>query len=277
MHKILRDVQIHMPFHLLYNQFLPMVIREKINPEISFNHASLDHFSRRDFLEVAGRLLDEGLTITFHAPFMDLRPGAIDPRVRQVTIDRLKQVFDLVPFYRPLSVVCHPSFDRKYYVSSEHLWLENSLNTWRQLLIMADEMDTMVALENVYESDSQHLNLLLNTLPSSHVCFCFDTGHFNVFSKTPLKGWMENLGSRVGQIHLHDNHGVLDEHLPVGEGNFPFEEFFEMLRERELNPIVTLESHTEKHLWRMLENIKTMNLPRARAHKRTGFPRAPKE
>lgn len=260
MHEILRDVQIHMPFHLLYSRFLPIVIRERINPEISFNHASLDRFSRRDFLEVAGRLLDEGLTVTFHAPFMDLRPGAIDPRIRQCTIDRLRQVFDLVPLYRSLSVVCHPSFDRRYYVSSEHLWLENSIDTWRQFLDQACEMNTMIALENVYESDSQHLGLLLNALPSPHFCFCFDTGHFNVFSHTPLSAWVENLGSRMGQIHLHDNDGFLDEHLPVGDGSFPFQTFFEMLYELEIDPIITLESHTEKDLWRMIENINSMNL-----------------
>lgn len=260
MHEILRAVQVHMPFHLLFSQLLPMVIKERINPEISFNYASLDRFSRKDFMEVAARLQDEGLTITFHAPFMDLRPGAIDPRIRQVTIDRLKQVFELVPFYRPLSVACHPSFDRRYYVSGEHLWLKNSIGTWGQFLDQTREMNTMITLENVYESDPQHLNLLLNALPSPNFCFCFDTGHFNVFSRAPLRTWMEILGSRIGQIHLHDNNGSLDEHLPVGEGNFPFQEFFEILREQEIDPIITLEPHTEKHLWQMLENIKGMKL-----------------
>jgi len=260
MHDILKYVQVHMPFHLLYSGFLPMVIRERINPEISFNYASLDRFGRKEFMDVAGRLLDEELTITFHAPFMDLRPGAIDPKIRQVTTDRLKQVFDLVPFFRPLSVVCHPSFDQKYYVSSEPLWLENSIDTWGKFLIMADQMNTVIALENVYESDSHHLCLLLQALPSPRICFCFDTGHFNVFSRMPLETWMENLGPRIGQIHLHDNNGTLDEHLPVGQGNFHFQEFFGMLSEQGLDPIITLESHTEKDLWQTLENIKAMKL-----------------
>lgn len=260
MHDMLKDVQVHMPFHLLYSRFLPMVIRERINPEISFNHASLERFDRKAFVELAGRLLDEDLKITFHAPFMDLRPGAIDPKIRQITIDRLKQVFDLVPFFRPLSVVCHPSFDQRYYVSSEHLWLENSIDTWRKFLKMADEMNTVIALENVYESDSHHLCLLLQAIPLPRLCFCFDTGHFNVFSRMSLETWVKNLGARIGQLHLHDNNGTLDEHLPVGEGTFPFQELFRMLHEQGLNPIITLESHTEKDLWQMIENIKVMKL-----------------
>ena len=260
MHDILKVIQVHTPFHFLHDRFLPMVIKERINPEISFNHVTLDRFRKEDYIRVADSLLDAGLTITFHAPFMDLRPGALDPKIRQITIDRLNQVFDLVPHFRPLSVVCHPSFDKRYYVSSEQTWLENSVETWKIFLTRAIEMNTIIALENVYESDCHNLGLLLNEFSSPHVSFCFDTGHFNVFSTTPLEEWIDGLWTRLGQIHIHDNNGILDEHLPVGEGNFPFQDFFSMIREKGLKPIMTVESHTEKNLWKMLENIKAMNL-----------------
>jgi len=260
MQDLLKRIQVNIPFHFLYNRYLPMFIKERINPEISFNHHSLDHFKKEDYATVADQLLQAGLKISFHAPFMDLRPGAVDPQIRRVTAERLIQVFDLVPYFRPLSVVCHASFDKRYYVSNEQAWLENSIETWRQLLTMAVEMKTVIALENVYEGNCQQLNLLLNAFPSPHVCFCFDTGHFNVFAETPLEEWMNSLGSRIGQVHVHDNNGLLDEHLPVGCGNFPFRDFFSMIREKGIDPIITVESHTEKHLWRMLENIKAMKL-----------------
>lgn len=260
MHGILKVVQVHMPFHSLRNKFLPMVMKERINPEISFNHNTLDRFQKDDYIRVADQLLDAGLTITFHAPFMDLRPGAIDPKIRQITVNRLQQVFDLVPYFRPRSIVCHPSFDKRYYVSSEQMWLANSIETWQQFLTQAVEMNTVIALENVYESDCQNLSNLLSAFTSSHICFCFDTGHFNVFSATSLDEWMDGLGDRIGQIHVHDNNGLLDEHLPVGEGNFPFQIFFSKIRERDVKPIITLESHTEQNLWKMLENMKAMKL-----------------
>lgn len=260
MHGILKSVQVHMPFHFLRNQFLPMVLKEGINPEISFNHFTLDHFRKDDFMNVADQLLEAGLTVSFHAPFMDLRPGAIDPEIRKVTTGRLQQVFDLVPYFRPISVVCHASFDKRYYVSSEHEWLENSIETWKRFLAQATDMDTVIALENVYETDCQYLALLLDAFTSPHICHCFDTGHFNVYSTTPLEEWINGLGDRIGQVHIHDNNGLLDEHLPVGDGNFPFHAFFEMIHQRKLKPVITLESHSEKQLWRMLENIKTQNL-----------------
>ena len=249
-----------MPFHFLRDQFLPMVIKEGINPEISFNHFTLDHFRKDDFVKVADQLLEAELTVSFHAPFMDLRPGAMDPEIRKVTAARLQQVFDLVPYFRPISVVCHASFDKRYYVSNEHEWLENSIETWKHFLAQAIDMNTMVALENVYETDCQYLRLLLDALASPHICFCFDTGHFNVYSAEPLEEWMNCLGPLIGQIHIHDNNGLLDEHLPVGEGSFPFQAFFKMIHQRALKPVVTLETHSEKRLWRMLERIAALKL-----------------
>ncbi len=131
MRKILQKIQVHVPFYLLREKLLPWALREGINPEIGFNHHDLDRFQAADFRETAERLADSDLSVTFHAPFMDLRPGALDPRIRQISLDRLRQVFDLIPWFRPRSVVCHPSFDEKYYISTEARWLENSLATWR--------------------------------------------------------------------------------------------------------------------------------------------------
>lgn len=260
MREILQKIQVHVPFYLLREKLLPWALREGINPEIGFNHHDLDRFQAVDFRETAERLADSDLSVTFHAPFMDLRPGALDPRIRQISLDRLRQVFDLIPWFRPRSVVCHPSFDEKYYISTEARWLENSLATWRTLLDCIRGTETIIALENVYERTPQPLKLLLSALASPQVRFCFDTGHANAFGGAPLGLWIETLGDLLGEIHIHDNHGTADEHLPVGEGNFPFRELFAMVRERNFKPIITVESHSEKGLRRMLENLRAMEL-----------------
>lgn len=249
-----------MPFHRLRDGYLEIVVRDRINPEISFTQNVLDNGARDDFRRIADALLAAGLTITFHAPFMDLRPGAIDPKIRQITVERLQQVFDLVPCFHPKSVVCHASFDERYYVSLDQVWLENSIATWEPFLSLAEKLDTRIAFENVYETEPRHLKMLLDAFPSPHACLCFDVGHFNVFSRTPLEEWLEALGSRVGQLHLHDNHGAADEHLPVGEGNFPFGDLFQCIRARDMNPIITLEAHSEENLRQTVKNIRAMGL-----------------
>ncbi|HOD29396.1 MAG TPA: sugar phosphate isomerase/epimerase family protein [Syntrophales bacterium] len=257
---VLKHVQVHVPFPLLKEKLLPMVVREGVPPEIGLSHVALDGYSRADFAAVAERLAGEGLPVTLHAPFVDLRPGALDPEIRRVTAARLQQVFDLAPLFRPRSIVCHPSFDIRYYVTAERLWLEHSVETWRAFLPQAERMGTIIALENVYERDPHELERLLAALPPERVCCCFDTGHFNAFATTPLDRWIDALGDRIGQLHIHDNHGRTDEHLPVGEGTFPFAEFFRRLRELGRRPIITIEAHSEKNLWRAVKNLEDMNL-----------------
>jgi sugar phosphate isomerase/epimerase len=258
MQEILRKIQVHVPFHLLREKLLPKVLREGINPEIGIYHHHLDHFGTADFRDTAERLVDAGRSVTFHAPFMDLRPGALDPRIRQISLDRLRQVFDMVPWFKARSVVCHPSFDERYYVSTEDEWLENSLATWRTLLDCIRGTETIIALENVYERNPDPLKLLLSEIASPQVRFCFDPGHANAFGSVPLGLWIETLGDFLGEIHIHDNNGKTDEHLPVGEGNIPFRELFAMIRERNLKPILTIEAHSEEDLMRTLDNLQAM-------------------
>jgi sugar phosphate isomerase/epimerase len=260
MQDILKHLQVHIPFDQLLQKHLDKVLRERINPEIAFNSAILDRFKEPDYASAARRLREAGHAITFHGPFMDLRPGAIDAKIRRVSLERFRQVFEIASCFRPRSIVFHPSYDEKYYVSSGRKWLESSIDTWMQLVPLAEGLDTRIALENVYEADPGYLGLLLDALPPGQVGFCFDTGHFNAFAGSGLEAWLERLGSRLIEIHLHDNGGALDEHLPVGEGTFPFERLFAILKERKLAPILTVEAHSEKNLARTLANIESLGI-----------------
>lgn len=261
MRDIIEKVQINMPFQLLVDRYLPLVLEKRINPEIGFDCFVLDKFKREDFRNVADRLTDAGLTITMHAPFFDLRPGAADPKLRAASIERLKQFFDLAPLFKPRSMVCHINFEEKYYVNLEEIWLENSIDTWGRFINIAADLDAIIALENVYEISPAYPGLLLDSFKDvPQIECCFDTGHCNAFSSEPLEAWMDKIGHRIGEVHLHDNDGTADSHNPVGDGTFPFYDFFKILKERELEPIITLEPHTEETLWRTLKNIKNMKL-----------------
>jgi sugar phosphate isomerase/epimerase len=145
-------------------------------------------------------------------------------------------------------------------VSCDDEWLEASVATWQELIVLAGEAQTVIALENVYEREPSVLRRLFERLNSDRICFCFDTGHFNVFARAPLSVWFGELGKYLGHLHLHDNHGRFDEHLPVGNGNFPFAELFEKLKDMEDRPTMTLEAHAQADLWQSLDNIKKMGL-----------------
>ena len=252
-------VHAHMPYHLL-PKYLEMILQKKLNLELYFSHYALQNINKTKCMETAKCLADAGLKITFHAPFMDLRPAALDDKIRRASVDRLKQVFDLATTFHPLKIVCHPSFDERYYVDCDDLWIESSMKTWTELIALAKDAKTTIALENVYEKNPYILRRLLDALSSDAICFCFDTGHFNVFSYTPLKIWMQELGTYLRHLHLHDNRGKTDEHLPAGCGTFPFVELFQTIRAIGAKPTMTLEAHNQDALWESLNNIKSLKL-----------------
>jgi sugar phosphate isomerase/epimerase len=259
MQDILKKVHVHMPFHLL-PQYRQMILQEKMNLEIYFSHLALNKLDKAQCRQTAELLKNSGLKVTFHAPFMDLRTGALDETIRRTSIDRLKQVFDLVPYFHPLKIVCHPSYDSRYYVSCDEEWLENSVATWRELMALISDTPSVIALENVYETEPSILRRLFERLHSDRICFCFDTGHFNVFARSELKIWLGEMGKYLGHLHLHDNSGRFDEHLPVGNGTFPFAGFFQALSNDKIRPTVTLEAHTPDNLRQSLRNIEEMGI-----------------
>jgi sugar phosphate isomerase/epimerase len=259
MQEIATKVHAHMPYHLL-PKYLEMFLQTKINPEIYFHHWVLENLDKTRCRDIARRLADAALKVTFHAPFMDLRPGALDEKIRQATVDRIKQVFDIASYFNPIKIVCHASFDERYYVFGDDLWLESSVKTWKDLIAMAKDVNTTIALENVYEKNPDILRRLFDVLSSDRICFCFDTGHFNVFSHEPLTVWLKALGKYLGHLHLHDNFGQRDEHLPVGNGTFPFEELFSSIKKMKAKPSITLEAHNPKNLSQSLENVRSMEL-----------------
>lgn len=255
MQEVISKIQMHIPYHL-WPQHQADIIGNKLNPEIYFSQYALKDIDMEKCRETARLIRNAGLKVTFHAPFMDLRPGALDDKIRRVSVDRMKQAIDLAQYFHPIRIVCHPMFDDRYYVDCDDLWLEASVKSWTELIDLAKAHNTILSLENVYDKEPRLLRRLFEALASDCVCFCLDTGHFNAFSYTPLKVWLKELGKYLGQLHLHDNFGERDEHLAVGKGTFPFEELFAWLRKNKKKPVFTLEAHDQKELWKSIGNIK---------------------
>jgi len=187
---------------------------------------------------------------------MDLSPGGLDRKVREITMDRFSKMIELAGVFKPEAIVFHPGYEKWKFDGNVGVWLKSSLQTWVPLVERAQKMELVLAIENVFEEDPEPIKRLLEEIGSLHFRFCFDTGHHHVFSKSPLSLWVETLGEYLVEVHLHDNHKEMDEHLPMGEGSFDFIQFFNLLQQYEIHPISTIEPHEEAHLWRGLEAVR---------------------
>ncbi|MBT8407818.1 MAG: sugar phosphate isomerase/epimerase [Deltaproteobacteria bacterium] len=256
--KLLDRVQVNAPYRQLVDKYLELFLRYGINPEIGFDALALETAIRKAMAEMARLMKEQGRTITFHGPFMDLAPGGLDERIREVTARRLQRTMELVPLFRPLSIVFHAGYDERRYHAHRAEWLSGSLATWEPLIQQAEEMGVVIHLENVYEQTPEMILTLIEEMDSENFGFCLDMGHMNVFGEVALSEWLDALGTHLKEVHLHDNNGHSDSHGPIGSGTAPFKELFQYLHDQEKRPVVTLEPHEEATLWVSLENLEKL-------------------
>jgi sugar phosphate isomerase/epimerase len=244
-------IHINVPYSMLF-QRIDFAIANRVHPEIYFSAEDLDACRDEDVKHLAEILHQSGLEVSLHGPYQDLNPGGADKKIKAVTLDRISKTIGLAEFFKPKTVVFHSGYEKWRFDGDVGLWLESSLQTWRLIVNQAEEMGLTLAIENVFDDVLDPIKNLLEEIHSPNLRFCFDTGHHNVFSKTPLNTWFEAVGRYLIEVHLHDNHKERDEHLPMGEGDFDFDQFFSLLSQYKLKPIYTIEPHEEEHLWRGL-------------------------
>ncbi|MEW6585381.1 MAG: sugar phosphate isomerase/epimerase family protein [Nitrospirota bacterium] len=251
---------VHVPYDLIGNH-LDFIKLHRVNLEIFFSADVLDTLKQSD-VRYLSEQLDYDPSLTIHAPFMDLSPGAVDPRVRTITVERFSQIFDIASVLKPKVIVFHSGYEKWKYALKADLWLENSLLTWKELLKRTAGLEVKIAIENVFEDTPENLRLLMEAVQSDHFGICFDSGHFNLFSKVSLGEWLNQLKPYILELHLHDNRGSADDHLAMGEGSFDFGTLFSILND--CKPIYTIEAHSKEGVLKSIERLNQLLSVRSR-------------
>ena len=255
---LMEPIHVHIPYPKL-KDFFEMVRLRRYDLEIYFSAAVLDQIERED-LEKLKAGLDWDPALTLHAPFMDMNPGAVDPMIRSVTQMRFRQLLNVAAILRPRAAVFHAAYDKWRYSNRKDVWLNNSIETWHTVMDAASNIGMRVAVENVFDEDPEALRMLIEKISRPGFGFCFDTGHFNIFSAVPMEQWFEKLGRHLVEVHLHDNDGTADSHWAIGRGSVDFEKFFGLMRKHSPIPVFTVEAHekedVETSLWRMKSLLK---------------------
>lgn len=242
---------VHVPYDLL-DKYLGFIKERRLNPEIYFGSTSFDRITKQDIAALRNKL-DYGPSLTVHAPFMDLSPGAVDEKVRAITVQRFSDVLDFSQMLHPKVIVFHSGYDRWRYDNRVDIWLEGSLRTWGPLNSRAADMGIRIAIENIFEDEPENLRLLSHEMNSDNFGICFDTGHFNLFSKLPLREWLALVKGYIRELHLHDNSRFRDDHLPIGDGDFDFQTLFRELKD--IDCVYTIEAHTVQDVVTSLERL----------------------
>jgi sugar phosphate isomerase/epimerase len=166
----------------------------------------------RDLIETSG------LRVSVHAPYGDLNCASLNypifrESVRQITLC-VQQASEWTD-----RVTIHPGYLSPLgKLDPERAWAAQK-EALREIGRCADDCGVLACLENMIAireflcRDPGELLGLIDGIEG--VGTCFDLGHANTVGAV---GEFTSLLSSADHLHLHDNHGESDEHLPLGMG-----------------------------------------------------------
>lgn len=178
-----------------------------------------------------------GRVTSLHGAFVDVNPASGDPAFRQLSRERCHESCLMAKELGASHVVLHSScfpFLRGTYL--EH-WAAVCAEFYTEL---AQKYDLMICVENSQDVDPTPLWSLMERAKDTRVCVCLDIGHAN-YSDAPIEAWFDRLADRIAYLHLSDNMGKFDDHLPLGDGSADWKRADALWRQLNRGTPMTLE------------------------------------
>jgi len=171
--------------------------------------------------------------------------------------DRVKEMIqpniaDAIEWQRRTGRVVNCTFDSAYFpdeTNAEKIWdAEGTITGLRHALEQLSPHGIKVGIENwLINHRLDQFRLMKEEVGREDLYMLLDVGHLNIALRTPATGivssreWIESVPMDIIELHLHDNHGELDEHLALGEGEIDLVPIIAGLKARGFDGIATME------------------------------------
>lgn len=172
------------------------------------------------------------LELTLHLPFSDMNLAGLNDSIRAEVLRQMKHYLTLASNYVNLAVV-HPGYLSPYGAQVPQQAYMTNLASIRELCDFAADFGIIIAIENmpdfpkIFGKYPDEMEEMLDAVGSHNVGFTFDVGHANTVGL--IDEFLDQLGDRISHMHIHDNMGKKDEHLPIGEGTIDWKHVMEKL------------------------------------------------
>ena len=128
----------------------------------------------------------------------------------------------------------------------------------RRGIRLALENHTPTVLEGPLGDRPEEMDWIMAALQSEWIGRTLDLGHAHIHGH--LDAFLARSLDRVLNLHLHDNHGETDEHLPLGAGDVPWDRVLRQVARAPYNGPITLEFLAEPEQYEQaIELIRSCN------------------
>lgn len=172
-------------------------------------------------------LEEEGLERLGHtACYIPL--GSPFKELRDTSVEIIKKQLDIFSRLGCQKVTVHANWPPGLFSDEEGIDFQTE--SLQRIIPIAREYNIRLLFESLNSERDvmENIRKILDLNPELE--FLADLGHLNVCGRDPLS-YLEHFRDKIGHIHLHDNDGTRDLHLPVEAGIISWPELVEKLKE----------------------------------------------
>jgi sugar phosphate isomerase/epimerase len=199
---------------------------------ISFLGSSFEDASEK---AVAKAIKKNKLVVTFHLAFFSMRKKWFLKELK-TRLDNINGFIKRNKLEKYVLNICFdPAFDE---VGKRHDVVYNANNTIKALKFSLKHTKKIkIGIENwTVNSKISDFEKISKAVKSKRLGILLDLGHMHIavkkgiIDRKNLSEYVNALPLPVVELHVHDNNGEEDSHLPLGRGNMHYAEVFKVLK-----------------------------------------------
>ncbi|WP_296868007.1 sugar phosphate isomerase/epimerase [uncultured Methanobrevibacter sp.] len=222
---------------------------------LGIEYAELVHQYPAEFID--SEILESySLKYSIHAPFMDVNIASPQDQSRLNSIAQIKSSIDLANEINAEAVVVHPGLisflANKYFKKEVYEFANQSI---KEIGDYAKDLGVMATIENMPNFESmiyQNIVDLNQLLVENEMHMTLDIGHANHVGYAPE----DMIFDSIKHVHVHDNLGDDDSHLPLGEGSIDLKYIINTLESKNYDGIYILEVNDYDSIKKSYEYMK---------------------
>ena len=171
------------------------------------------------------------LSYSIHAPISDINIASLNERIREDSILEILTTAETAASLGIELITIHPGLTSMSVPYMEEKAMEKAKRSLSSIDRISSQYGVTIAVENMPSfpfmlgHTAEEMNELIG---STNLGFCLDIGHGNTTGQTDKL--IKTFRDRLVNIHIHDNHGEMDEHLTLGEGDIDFKSIISSLK-----------------------------------------------
>jgi sugar phosphate isomerase/epimerase len=195
--------------------------------------------------ELQNSLKQHEMSLVCHLPTF-LSTADLTDRLRQASIDEILESLEVAADMQPLKVVLHPSYMMGLGALVPEITKTHALDSLETIVEKAHSLGLCLCLENMFPRSQWLVNPqefvdVLAKFPTISLLLDIAHAHIEDAGGKKCLRFIEMFSDRIGHLHVSDNFGKEDQHLPIGAGIIDFSKAVKALKGIGYNDTITLE------------------------------------